>query len=132
MRVNCSPPQCKKTPTRSNPTNLCVTYPHNVALYLLKRKKERKKNECKIFLGVFSMFILIHPETYFIYCIAPPLHCGGTPTMSNCTCFYSHNVAILRAHTHTHTHTHTHEAMQIRTQVRFHTWAMGDDLCLKR
>ena len=27
--------------------------------------------------------------------------------MSNCTCFYSHNVAIVRVHTHTHTHTHT-------------------------
>ena len=30
-----------------------------------------------------------------------------TPTMSNCTCIYSHNVAIVRSHTHTHTHTHT-------------------------
>ena len=33
------------------------------------------------------MFILIHPETYFIR-IAPPLHCGGTPHNED---FYPHN-----------------------------------------
>ena len=49
------------------------------------------------------MFILIHPETYFVR-IAPPLNCGGTPTMSNCTCFYSHNVAVVRAYIHANTY----------------------------
>ena len=50
--------------------------------HLLKHKKNNTmhKMNVQIFLGVFSMFILIHPDTYFIR-IAPPLNCGGTPTM---------------------------------------------------
>ena len=105
----------KTTPTRSNPRNtcMCAKY-HNLALYLLKYKNNihNTQNEHKNLLGVFLMFILIHPETHFIH-IAPPLNCGGTltvmiiPTMSNYMCFYSHNVAVVRAHTHTHTHTHS-------------------------
>ena len=79
------PPQCSPVGTKTHKKN--TTHKMNV----------------KSFWGYFSMFILIHPETYFIR-IAPPLQCGGTPTMSNCTCIYSHNVAILRSHTHTCIH----------------------------
>ena len=65
-------------------------------------KTHNAQNERKILLWVFSIFILIHPETYFIR-VAPPLNCGGTPPQCQIVCFYSHNVAVVR-HTHTHTH----------------------------
>ena len=81
-------------------------------------KTHNAQNECKIFLGVFFNVYLNTPrDLFYTYCTPSPVQCGGTPTMkitptmSNCTYLYSHNVAIVRSHTHTHTHTHTQTNM---------------------